>query len=199
MKNLFLTLALCLGTAGIFAQQSLSMGPVVGLNFAKVSDFGNVDTEFRTGLALGGQLTYSTIYNWGIGGALLYSQEGVTANFAGEKSTLSLTYLRIPLKGFIFFGDNEGSFRPKIFFGPSFAFLLDANAEVGREEVGVKDDYNPFDVGVTAGLGFNARIVRSTWFNFDAGYTHGLLDVAQNGDDGGNRVFTVTAGVAFGF
>jgi len=199
MKNVFFTMALCLGMTALSAQQSFTIGPVIGVNFSKISDFQNVDTEFRPGLALGGQLTYSTLANWGIGGALLYSQEGVAATVAGLETKLRLTYLRIPVKGFIFLGGNdEGSFRPKVFLGPSFGFLLDADAEVGGKETGVKDSYNNFDLGLTGGLGFNARVSQSTWFNFDAGYTHGLLDVAKN-NDGANRTFTLTAGVGFGF
>ncbi len=198
MKSLSFALLLCLCTTALTAQESISFGPILGANFAKVSTDGEADPEFNTGFVAGAQLTHSNINNWGVGGAILYSREGVDYQIAGQETALNLTYLRIPIKGFIFFRDNENTFRPKLFFGPSLGFLMDADFKSGDVELDVKDTYNTFDLGLTAGLGFNARIVEGTWFNFDAGYTHGLLDVAENGD-GSNRTITITGGVAFGF
>lgn len=196
MKNLFFAALLCFGAAALNAQQTLSFGPVVGVNFSKISDVSN--SEFNTGLAAGGQLIYSDVNNWGIGGAILYSREGVDVQSGREEGSINLTYLRIPIKGYWFFRKNEDTFRPKIFFGPSLGFQLDADAEYNGDEVDLKDAYNKFDFGLTAGAGFNARISEGIWFNFDAGYTYGLLDVADTAD-GQNRNIGVTAGVLFGF
>ena len=129
----------------------------------------------------------------------MYSREGADATANNIETSTNLTYIRVPLKGYLFFRENEDRFRPKIFIGPSIGFLLDADREVGDDKFEVKDDFNTFDLGLTAGAGFNARLSESgTWFNFDAGYTHGLLDVAKEGD-GANRTITLTAGVLFGF
>jgi hypothetical protein len=149
-------------------------------------------------LAAGGQLTYSNVNNWGIGAAVLYSREGVKVDNRGAEAKTNLTYIRVPLKGYFFFRDNEDNFRPKIFAGPSFGILLDADLKSGDDEVDMGDAYNTFDLGLTAGAGLNARIVEGTWFNLDIGYTYGFLDVAENAD-GSNRGITATAGVAFGF
>jgi outer membrane protein W len=116
----------------------------------------------------------------------------------GNESAINLTYLRIPLKGYLFFRKNGDRFRPKVFIGPSFGFLVDSDAKFNDVEVDIKDVYNKFDLGLLAGLGFNARISEGTWFNFDAGYTYGLLDVADNAN-GGNRNIGLSAGVLFGF
>lgn len=199
MKNLIFALLLCLSTAAVTAQESISFGPVVGVNFSKMADVAG-DTEFKTGFVIGGQLTHSNINNWGVGGAILYSKEGVDIISNGVETEVGLTYLRVPVKGFVFFRDFEDAFRPKIFAGPSFAYLLGSETNIAgsNDEVDTKDMYKSFDLGLTIGTGFNARIAEGTWFNFDAGYTHGLLDVSEFGD-ASNRGFTVTAGVAFGF
>ncbi len=199
MKNVFAALILCFGAAAISAQETLSFGPVIGANFSRISDIGNgVDVKFKPGLVAGGQLTYSSVNNWGIGAAVLYSREGVKTDNRGAESKINLTYIRVPLKGYFFFRDNEDNFRPKIFAGPSLGILLDADSKSGDVEVDMGDAYNTFDLGLTAGAGLNARIMEGTWFNLDIGYTYGILDVAENAD-GSNRGITATAGVAFGF
>ncbi len=196
MKNLIIAVLVSCCAVAATAQQTLSFGPVVGVNFAKISDVNN--SEFNTGVAAGAQLIYSSVNKWGIGGAVLYSREGVDIQTGGNESAFNLTYLRIPVKGYLFFRENEDRFRPKIFVGPSFGFLVDSDAKFNGDEFDIKGVYNKFDLGLTAGLGFNARIAEGIWFNFDAGYTYGLLDVAKNAD-GGNRNIGLTAGVLFGF
>lgn len=192
MKNAFFSILFCACAAVLNAQETLSIGPVVGINFSKITDVRNA--EFNPGFTGGAQLTYSDINNWGVCAAMLYSQEGVDVGSSGTE----LTYLRIPLKGYWFFRDNEDVFRPKIFAGLSLGLLLDSDVKYGNTEVDVQNSYNGFDLGVSVGAGFNARIATGTWFNFDAGYTHGLLDVADN-FNGKNRNIGVTAGVLFGF
>lgn len=196
MKNLIIVVLLSCCAIAATAQQTLSFGPVIGANFAKISDVNN--SEFNMGVAAGGQLTYSNENNWGLGVAVLYSREGVDVQSAGNESAINLTYLRVPLKGYLFFRQNEDRFRPKIFLGPSIGFLVDSDAKFNGDEVDIKGAYNEFDLGVMAGIGFNARIAEGTWFNFDAGYTYGLLDVADSAD-GGNRNIGLAAGVLFGF
>ncbi|MBI1226728.1 MAG: outer membrane beta-barrel protein [Bacteroidetes bacterium] len=196
MKNLIIAVLICCSAVAATAQETLSFGPVVGINFSTISDVKN--SEFNTGFAAGGQLIYSNVNNWGVGGAILYSREGVDVQANGVEGATNLTYLRIPLKGYWFFRKNEDRFRPKIFVGPSIGILLDSDAKYGDTEIDIKDTYNTFDLGLMAGAGFNARIAEGTWFNFDAGYTYGLLDVADN-TDGSNRNIGITAGVLFGF
>jgi Outer membrane protein beta-barrel domain len=197
MKNVFFALMLCLCTISLHAQQTLSFGPIVGANFSKISDIDN--SEFNTGLAAGGQLTYSNENNWGLGVGLLYSKEGVDVTSGLVEGETNLSYLRIPLKGYLFFRDNEDRFRPKLFLGPSIGIMLNADTKVGGTEFDVKDNFNTLDLGLMIGTGFNARLSESgTWLNFDLGYTHGLLNVAENGADGANRGITATLGVLFG-
>ncbi len=197
MKNVFFALMLFFSTLSLQAQQTLSFGPIVGANFSKISDIDN--SEFNTGVTAGGQLTYSNENNWGLGVGLLYSREGVDITAGSLEGETNLTYLRIPLKGYLFLRENEDRFRPKLFLGPSIGILLDGDSKLGGNEIDVKDNFNTFDLGIMVGAGFNARLSESgTWFNFDVGYTHGLLNVAENGADGANRGITATVGVLFG-
>lgn len=196
MKNLQIALLCCCFAVASQAQEIISFGPVVGPNFAKISNISNA--EYNPGVAIGAQLVYSNENNWGLGGAVLYSQEGVNVLLNGEEGSTNLNYLRIPLKGYLFFGKNGESFRPKLFAGPSLGFMLNAETDYGGREVDVKSNYHTFDLGLTVGAGFNVRITEGTWFNFDAGYTHGLLDVSKF-VEGGNRNIGATVGVLFGF
>lgn len=196
MKNAFFAILLCACATAVTAQQTLSFGPVVGVNFSKISDVRNA--EFNTGFAGGAQLTYSDVNKWGLGAAVLYSREGVDVQSNGAEVATNLTYIRVPLKAYLFFRKNEDAFRPKIFLGPSLGFLVDSDVKVDGNEIDIEGSYNKFDFGVTAGIGFNARITQGTWFNLDAGYTYGLLDVADSAN-GGNRNIGITAGVLFGF
>jgi Outer membrane protein beta-barrel domain len=197
MKNVFFALILSFSAISLQAQQTLSFGPIVGANFSKISDIDN--SEFNTGLAVGGQLTYSNENNWGLGVGVLYSREGVDVTSGLLEGETNLTYLRIPLKGYLFFRDNEDRFRPKLFLGPSIGILLDGDSKLGGNEFDVKDNFNTLDLGLMMGVGFNARLSESgTWLNFDLGYTHGLLNVAENGADGTNRGICATVGFLFG-
>ncbi|MBK9018178.1 MAG: PorT family protein [Saprospiraceae bacterium] len=160
MKNLIIVVLVCSCAMAATAQEILSFGPVVGVNFSKISDVNN--SEFNTGFAGGAQLVYSNINNWGLGGALLYSREGLDVQVNEVEGSTDLTYLRLPLKSYLFFGKYGDTFRPKLFAGPSFGFLLNAESEYGDSKVDVKSAYNSFDLGLTVGAGFNARIAEGT-------------------------------------
>ena len=111
----------------------------------------------------------------------------------------------MPLKFQYFFGELGDNFRPKIFAGPSFAFLIGGKSEIRAGEttttIDSKDVFEGFDVGLLGGLGFNYRLAERTWLNFDVAYTHGMLDVAgsKSNSDAKNRLVNVNVGVAFGF
>ncbi len=194
MKNALFALLICLTATAASAQQVLSFGPVVGVNFSKLSDSSPADTEFNTGLAAGAQLTYSSINKWGLGISALFSREG----FDAATGSTDLTYVRIPLRGYLFFGENGDAFRPKLFFGPSLGFLAKAESELAGNKFDSKNAYNSFDLGLAIGAGFNARMSEGIWFNFDLGYTHGLMDLPKNAN-GENRTIAALVGVMFGF
>ena len=117
----------------------------------------------------------------------------------GLKAKTTLHYVRIPLRLDYFFGTIEDDFRPKIYAGPSVGFLVKADSKFSILKTDVTNEYEPFDLGLSLGTGFNYRIAPSTWLNVDITYTHGMRSIAKNGSDLKNRGMGVAAGIAFGF
>lgn len=202
MKQLFFALfAVC---AGYTAQaQVQSLGPTVGFNYAWLSDIDNAQgrPSFNAGLTY----NYSILESAGLGIEARYSEEGVKQKIGNNTVTSKINYIRVPLEFNYYFGQLEDRFRPKIFAGPSLAFLVGGETQVRTGEilttVKSKDVYEKFDFGIQGGAGFNLRLAEMTWLNFDVCYTHGLTNVAKNdsGSNAKNRLVHVNLGVAFGF
>lgn len=175
-----------------------SIGPSIGANFSNVSSMDNND--YRPGVNVGIVYNYSRHQHLGFGLGAHYSQEGISLD--NETST-RLDYLRIPVKFQYFGGNPESAFRPKAYFGPSVGVLLDAREKTtptttGRFNIG-DPNYNTLDLGLVGGVGFNYRIMPSTWLNFDVAYTHGLTDISKAAPTNRNRNVNVNLGVAWGF
>jgi len=50
------------------------------------------------------------------------------------------------------------------------------------DNVDVKDAFNSSNFGITAGLGFNYRLVNNSFFSADFNYLHGMSDVGKVGE-----------------
>lgn len=202
MKQILFGIAL-LGIAIGAQAQVNSIGPTVGLNYAWLSD--NDNGSARPSFNFGVLYNHSILQNSGIGIELRYSQEGSKTKIGNLTFTNAMNYLRVPLEYCYYFGALEDDFRPKIFAGPSFAFLIGGESEtqVGEENVTIdsKDIYESFDFGLQAGAGFNYRLAELMWLNFEVAYTHGFLNVTgeNSGAEPQNRLVNVNLGVAFGF
>lgn len=197
-KFIFVLTALC---ASYFSQaQTQSFGPTAGFNWAWLSDVDEV--KGRPSFNLGFTYTYSILESAGIGIDVRYSEEGARWETGGTTYATRLNYLRVPLKFQYFFGGLGDDIRPKIFAGPSFAFLIGGKSDVGvgDTEFDSKDLYEGFDVGLMGGVGFNYRLAERTWLNFDLAYTHGMLEVLGDKglSDAKNRLVNLNVGVAFG-
>jgi len=197
-KFLFVIVVLSIAI-GLQAQVN-SIGPTVGFNYARLSERDNARPSFNFGILY----NYSIFERSGLGLEVLYSQEGSTTKIGNVNFTNALNYLRIPLEFNYYFGTLKDDFRPKIFAGPSFAFLVggESKSQIGSTEVkyNSKDIYESFDVGFLVGVGFNYRLADMLWLNFDAGYTHGFLNVDKGTNPGlKNRLINVNLGVAYGF
>jgi hypothetical protein len=176
-----------------------SIGPELGINLAKYGDDGS-DSDFKTGILGGGFLTYSIRNTHAFTGKVLFSQKGAQDNDGNEKQTLN--YIEVPVIVRLFF-NRDGAFRPNIFAGPSFGFLTGVRNKIGDGDYQKLDNYgdfyNTFDLGVTAGLGFNYECSPGTRILIDARYTHGLTDISKSSNTSIiNQAIGITAGVAFG-
>ncbi len=176
-----------------------SIGPEAGISISKYGMDATAN-DSKVGAVGGLFVTYSIVNTFAITSKFLFYQKGATFNTSDTKQTL--TYFEIPVFG-RFFLNKEGSFRPNIYVGPSFGFLVGAANKVGsndRENIdSYKNTYNGVDVGITGGVGFNFRILNETYFILDARYTHGLSDLSKANGDVNNNSIALTAGVSFGF
>jgi len=209
-------LFLLMSTSEIFAQQ-LNAGPKIGINR---SNFNNASSaSAREDVNFGFFVEYSKWKHWGISGDLLLTGKGAenesviknTNVFQRWNTSTELNYIEIPVQAVFYIHHDTNAFRPKITFGPTFSFLVDANQRteyllINSQEnitsysVTYKDlssrTYNTFDLGASVGTGFNYRIMGDTWINFDVKYNFGLLDIYNSGNiDIKNRNLSIMLGL----
>jgi outer membrane protein W len=205
MKKILFVFTIALGAISVQAQE-FSIGPSVGVSHSWMNNEVEGDDESKgiTGFNVGLILNYSTNEKIGVGTAIHYSEEGIVMERNGLEATTKLKYVRVPLKLYYYFNELEDDFRPKIYAGPSMGFLVGGKTEQftgnesGTVELNAKDVYEPFDIGILFGTGFNYRIAQRTWLNLDVAYTHGLTDVQEN-VIGKNRNILANVGIAWGF
>lgn len=198
MKKCLLTVSityiLCFACNHTNAQGKFSIGPAAGFGHTWVSKTDNA--KFKLAANAGLALVYSAAEHFGIGLDAKYSYEGVKNTFVyNSDGSIDLNYFRFPLKAIYFFNNYGNPLRPKIFLGPSIGFL--SSAKIGK--INVKNGFNSSDFGITAGAGFNYRLVKNSWFTADVNYLHGISDVYKNGSGKNhNRNIGVNVGVNFG-
>jgi hypothetical protein len=174
-----------------------SIGPELGINLAKFGDDAS-ESDFKTGILGGGFITYSIRNTHAFTGKVLFSQKG--AKDGDDKQRMD--YIEVPVIVRLFF-NRDGAFRPNIFAGPSFGFLTGVRSKEGDGDYVKLDNYgdfyNTFDLGVTAGLGFNYECSPGTRILIDARYTHGLTDISKASNSSIiNQAIGITAGISFG-
>ncbi|MES2732978.1 MAG: porin family protein [Bacteroidota bacterium] len=186
------------------SEKTWSIGPELGVSFSKIGRDAS-DTDFKTGAVAGFFLTHSIVNSFGITGKALLYQKGYQVPVGNTTNKYTFNYLEIPILG-RFFLTKEGKFRPNLFVGPSFGFLMGGTIKTGDNEAvkiaNYKNSYNTFDFGVTGGLGLNFEIANETRLLLDARYTHGLSDVSKsvlNNLNTNNQSINVSLGVSFGF
>ncbi len=192
MKKLLFAAVLCSSLCFTAkAQSKFSLGPNAGVGHSWISKTDNA--KFKLAANAGLSMVYSATEHIGVGLDAKYSYEGLKAGSSPVKGSLDLNYFRFPLKAIYFFNNYGDELRPKIFAGPSFGFL--SSAKLNNADI--KNLYNSSDFGITAGVGFNYRLVKNSWFTADLSYLHGISKISKNGNNH-NRNIGVNAGVNFG-
>jgi len=220
MKKTILIMTILAASWATLQAQTLSVGPKAGLTVTTLTNLD--DIKSRVGFTAGGFLVYSFVQNFGVGLDAMYSLEGAKYEFdygSGSdmirfSNKLDLNYLRLNVPVTYFFRLKQDNFRPKIYAGPSLAFLLSAKSKTevisGSENAlvdidenrTVTDNYKGTDFGALVGAGFNYRLCEATWLNIDAAYHIGATDIPKDSEQEDpikTRGFTFTAGVGFGF
>ncbi len=182
-----------------FAQENISIGPIVGVSIANLrGDISNND--WKAGLTAGGFFNYSSNSGLGVSGQVLFTQLG--AQVDNKTNDIRLNYVQVPILLTYFLGQKGKPFRPKVFIGPHIDFLLNAKDRNGNDINGGtnKSNYNSVDAGLTLGTGFNYRLQNKVWLNVDVRYGVGLVDITKsNANKLMNQNFGINLGVSFPF
>jgi len=202
MKKLSVLLALVAGSFLSFSQNNNSIIPPAPIEESKFSfgftgGFGHSfiapyeNYKFMPSWNAGISTVYSPFVHFGMGMDVFYSEEGMKYGDAEGEHDISLNYIRVPFKAIYFFRPYEKDFRPKISIAPTVGFLVNGND---------KPQYNTFDFGASAAVGFNYRLVRAIWLNVDAVYYQGFIDnIDGNGVTDLNGNVRLNMGLSFGF
>ena len=175
-----------LSSVGAFAQYSagdITIQPKIGLNIASVG--GDVDGDYKTGLAVGAEAEYHVSPLIGVSAGLLYSQQGCkwSVNVEGVdiEAKWKPAYLNIPILA-NFYVANGLALKAGV--QPGFMVAKD-DAENDAENV------NTFDFSVPVGISYEYMNIC-----LDARYNIGVSKIAD-GDSGRNSVFQITLGYKF--
>lgn len=184
-RYLILSIILVLVNTSGFSQY-ITFGRAFSFGHAFISEK-DVQHKFLFSLTGGLSITYAKQANYGFAADLVYSSEGSkTAHNLGGINTenkIKLSYIRVPLKAIYFLGDYGDNMRPKVFAGPSFAFLV--GAESNKENT--YDLFKKIDAGLHIGIGANKLICDRIWLNTDITYTQGLIDITKDNTGEINR------------
>ncbi|WP_343631719.1 porin family protein [Fluviicola sp.] len=202
MKKILIMAAAVLTSSALFSQEApqekiktISLGPAVGFGHTGIRNTAGTDI-FKPAWKAGLIFNYSSRKHVGFAADVLWSQEGARVKDQGLQADVNFQYIRVPLKFAYYFGAFEDNFRPKITVGPSMGFLLHATSYVmDLEKVDVTDNYEKFDVGVNASIGFNWKVATNMWLNTDFNYYTSFLPVYGSQY---NSNFGVQLGLAFG-
>ena len=204
MKNFVILFAVCLCANSLTAQH-ISIGPTVGIGHSWLNS--NVTTGgknlFFPTYNAGVKLVYSIESNWGVSADVKFSGEGGSRGVDDNNKTVDrLNFLRIPIQGIYFFGKYGDKVRPKVSFGPSFGFLVGGKETFysnGKmvQEFPNKNNFNKLDIGLSAAVGANIRICKSTWLNTDLTYYHGLTDISKAASNLKQRGIGINVGLLF--
>lgn len=182
MKKLLVMAAMVLSSVGAFAQYSagdITIQPKIGLNIASVG--GDVDGDYKAGLAVGAEAEYHVSPLIGVSAGLLYSQQGCKRSVENVDVKWKPAYLNIPILA-NFYVANGLALKAGV--QPGFMVAKD-DAEDDAENV------NTFDFSVPVGISYEYMNIC-----LDARYNIGCTKVDKD-VKGCNSVFQVTLGYKF--
>jgi hypothetical protein len=205
MKKL-IPLFLCLFIIGFSlsaqAQTDIKYGAKVGLNFANLS--GNdapPGAGTKTGLVIGGFMTWNFAPMFGLQPEVLYSMKGTSGASQGVSYTFSGNYIEIPvLLKFNIPLAPSSPVSASLYAGPDFAFNVASSVQqTFNGQTTTTDESNntkgfDFNIMFGGGIGFN---VGPTVLGVELRYSLGTGTAASDGTDIKNGVFALLASVTF--
>ncbi len=221
MKKKFLLIPALIASTFSFAQSKISYGFRAGVSSADmrgdaveslndVLDFAKdyVSTGSRTGFYTGTYVSIPLGNTITVEPGLYYSQKGyklkgelnvkgVSVLGVNAKAQLQLNYIDLP----VLLKVNLGGIQ--LFAGPQISYLMDANLKASAGALGfnllsykvpVKSQFNKWDAGATAGIGYQF----SNGLNLQASYDYGFSKVDANKQfDAYNRMMKIGIGYNF--
>lgn len=185
-----------------------TFGVLAGIDFATLGGGGVQDAGTRTGLTIGGFATFHKDSRWGIEPELLFSQKGATEESGGDKLTLKLNYIEIPVLA-RFDLPTKSQVHPFFLAGPTMSFEISCDAEAssgGQSASESCDDLNQqldgglskktFDLGATFGAGVVFPASKNMNLSVGLRYNLGFIDTFD-GTDAKNRAWALMAGLTF--
>lgn len=212
LAALSLSMLAVAGAAPVHAQGMTApkptFGVLAGIDFATLGGSDVQDAGSRTGLMIGGFATFHMNHRWGIEPELLFSQKGATEESGGDKVTLKMNYIEIPVLA-RFDLPTTGQVHPFFLAGPTLSFQTTCDGEESSGGTTVSascDDINQaspgslpkktFDLGATFGAGVVFPAGKKMNLSVGLRYNLGLVDAFDNAD-AKNRTWALVAGLTF--
>ena len=179
-RSALLILAFCLASSS--RAQRVIPGVKGGLNVSEIADYSG-GQDSRISGHLGFFLHIKVVGKWGLQPELQYSGEGMRYLRDGDRYTLALNYVELPL---LFQYEPARNFYLE--FGPQLGYLMAARVKGAGVNTSVYSDYNKIDMRLDLGMGVKISPV----FGFYGRYGLGLSDINPNSSNSYyNRVFQV--------
>lgn len=192
MRKVLLITAFFVST---FLMSQVTYGVKAGMNMTNQTKI-HSGSGSRVGINLGGFATIPLSLDnnmYYFQPELLYSQQGEKNVIGKYNSTYQVDYINLPLLFKAYFSEQETEVFGVI--GPQLGFLVYEAVktnEHGQQSIYKDDEYNPFDYGIVAGLGFSYN---RKW-EIDLRYFRGFADTVKN--DADNDEDNLTSNVHFG-
>lgn len=210
MKKLLMIAAVAaLGFTSVNAQEEVSFGAKVGVNFATVpfSGQGVEDPDAITSFHIGATLEIPVSEKFSVQPELVYSSQGAKSEYSNSgynsKSELTLNYINIPVLAKFYV--TEGL---SLEAGPQIGLLLKAEDESEYSYTDSSgsvtsqkstDDVKKFYKGTDFALAFGAGYKFEGGLNLSARYNFGLSNIYDGSGDfkAKNNVFQLSVGYTF--
>ena len=179
MKTLYITAAMVLLTACVYAQESIQLGIKAGLNASTIHSSPDLSYKPKTGFHAGALAHIHLNKTWALQPELMYSGQGASSS----GSTIRLNYFTVPVQIQYMF---DNGFRLQT--GPQAGILLSAHGINGNTKTDITPSFKPLDLGWT----FGASYLGASGFGLDARYNAGFTNINDAGPaDLYNRTFQV--------
>ncbi len=194
-KIILMTVAfLAFGFANAQDKKEMSFGVKGGLNVSTITNVNDVGVSSSAliGFHIGAFGEFMILDKFAIQPELLYSAQGVSLDFDGDKGDVKLDYVNIPVMA-KYYATNSFSLE----LGPQIGFLVSAKAKSGGETVDVKDSMKSTDFGLNLGMGYDITENMVLGLRYNFGLSQLQKDLAIGESASKNSVFQFSFGYKF--